>query len=101
MPLKCLCFLLALLAGWPEIVRGDVPRFLPQDLTVQVWAKEKGLPDNSVTAVLQTRDGYLWVGTSGGLARFDGVRFVPVVPPAAKSNVVLRVTALCEDSTGS
>ncbi len=101
MPLKCLCFLFALLAGWPEIVRGDVPRFLPQDLTVQVWTKEKGLPDNSVTAVLQTRDGYLWVGTSGGLARFDGVRFVPVAPLSAKSNVVLRVTALCEDSTGS
>lgn len=98
--LKCLCLLLALLAGWPEMVRGDMPRFLPQDLTVQVWTKEKGLPDNSVTAVLQTRDGYLWVGTSGGLARFDGVRFVPIMPALAKSNVVLRVTALCEDATG-
>ena len=99
LPLKCLGFLCALLAGWPGVARGDTARFFPQDLTVQVWAKEKGLPDNSVTAVLQTRDGYLWVGTSGGLARFDGVRFVSVTPPA-NSNVVLRVTALCEDLAG-
>ena len=98
--MKCLCFLLALLAGWPEMTRGDIPRFLPQDLTVQVWTKEKGLPDNSVTAVLQTRDGYLWIGTSGGLARFDGVRFVPIAPLPVKSNAVLRVTALCEDAAG-
>ncbi len=98
--LKCLCFLLALLAGWPEFARGDVPRFLPQDLTVKVWTKEQGLPDNSVTAVLQTRDGYLWIGTSGGVARFDGVRFVTFAPPSVRSNVVIRVTALCEDASG-
>ena len=39
------------------------------------WQTESGLPHNSVTAVLQTSDGYLWVGTLNGLARFDGVRF--------------------------
>jgi ligand-binding sensor domain-containing protein/signal transduction histidine kinase len=39
------------------------------------WQTEDGLPGNEVTALLQTRDGYLWVGTSAGLARFDGVRF--------------------------
>jgi ligand-binding sensor domain-containing protein/signal transduction histidine kinase len=75
-----------------------MPRFLPQDLPPRVWTKEKGLPDNSVTAILQTSDGYLWVGTAGGLARFDGVRFVTIAPPSAKSNVVVRVTALCEDA---
>jgi signal transduction histidine kinase/ligand-binding sensor domain-containing protein len=36
---------------------------------------EHGLPHNRVRALLQTRDGYLWVGTLAGLARFDGVRF--------------------------
>ena len=36
---------------------------------------ENGLPDNAVTAVAQTGDGYLWIGTYGGLVRFDGVRF--------------------------
>jgi signal transduction histidine kinase/ligand-binding sensor domain-containing protein len=43
-------------------------------LTLQVWQDE--LPQNTVHSILQTRDGYLWLGTYEGLARFDGVRFV-------------------------
>jgi signal transduction histidine kinase/ligand-binding sensor domain-containing protein len=39
------------------------------------WTAENGLPQNSIKALAQTRDGYLWVGTLKGLARFDGVRF--------------------------
>lgn len=39
------------------------------------FTSEDGLPQASVTAILQTRDGYLWVGTFGGLARFDGLTF--------------------------
>ena len=42
---------------------------------VDGWQTEQGLPLNTVQALSQTRDGYLWVGTAGGLARFDGVRF--------------------------
>ena len=41
----------------------------------RVWQAEQGLPQNSVTAMLQDQQGYLWVGTFGGLARFDGERF--------------------------
>ena len=40
-----------------------------------VWTTEAGLPQTSVYTVAQTSDGYLWVGTESGLARFDGVRF--------------------------
>ena len=96
----CRCVFLVLLAGWPAFVRAAAPRLLPQDLSVQVWTKQQGLPDNSVTAVLQSRDGYLWVGTSGGLARFDGVRFVPIAPVTRRTNESILVTALCEDSAG-
>lgn len=39
------------------------------------WEMRDGLPLNKVRAITQTRDGYLWVGTFNGLARFDGVRF--------------------------
>ncbi len=39
------------------------------------WGVEEGLPSLSVSVVAQTPDGYLWVGTTEGLARFDGVRF--------------------------
>ena len=40
-----------------------------------VWEATTGLPQNSVQAVLQTRDGYLWLGTEEGLVRFDGEKF--------------------------
>ncbi|MFP5230039.1 MAG: two-component regulator propeller domain-containing protein, partial [Acidobacteriota bacterium] len=39
------------------------------------WTSETGLPQNSVHAIAQTTDGYLWLGTEEGLARFDGTHF--------------------------
>ena len=42
----------------------------------QVWRTDSGLPQNTVHSMLQSRDGYLWLGTDGGLVRFDGVEFV-------------------------
>lgn len=39
------------------------------------WSKREGLPQNSVCAIAQTPDGYLWFGTMEGLTRFDGVTF--------------------------
>lgn len=42
---------------------------------VRNFGAEEGLPQNGVNALLQTHDGYLWVGTFGGLARFDGKDF--------------------------
>jgi len=45
------------------------------DYFVRTWQAEQGLPQNKVTAVVQTRDGYLWAGTYSGLVRFDGMRF--------------------------
>ena len=42
----------------------------------QSWGMENGLPQNSVHALVQTRDGFLWLGTEAGLVRFDGVSFL-------------------------
>lgn len=39
------------------------------------WSTENGLPQNSVHQILQTKDGFLWIATEGGIARFDGVAF--------------------------
>jgi PAS domain S-box-containing protein len=39
---------------------------------------EDGLPANEVHAILQTQNGFLWLGTEAGLARFDGQRFTPI-----------------------
>ena len=53
----------------------DPTRALTQ-ARMKVWTSESGLPQNTIDAIVQTRDGYLWMGTEEGLARFDGVRFV-------------------------
>ena len=53
--------------------------------------RQNGLPQNSVLAMAQTPDGYLWIGTEDGLARFDGLRFVTFNrrnTPALKSDEI-------------
>jgi signal transduction histidine kinase/ligand-binding sensor domain-containing protein len=47
----------------------------PDFYSRRVWQSSEGLPEDFTQAFAQTPDGYLWIGTSGGLARFDGVRF--------------------------
>lgn len=45
------------------------------DIAVDSWTTENGLPQNIVSGICQTPDGYLWLATLDGLVRFDGVRF--------------------------
>ena len=64
------------------------------------WTNSNGLPQNAVVSVLQTRDGYLWLATNDGLARFDGVRFTVFnkgYTPGISSN---RLVALFDDAKG-
>ena len=57
--------------------------YLRTDFTV-----EQGLPDNEVNAITQTANGFLWVGTDGGLARFDGEHFTQIRLRAGKSKEI-------------
>ena len=65
--LGLLCSMVAMAATNSPIV-GD-------GLVIRAWGTGAGLPQNTVNAIAQTPDGYLWLGTRDGLARFDGVRF--------------------------
>ena len=78
----------------------DPARVLTQ-AHVSVWTSESGLPQNSVDAIVQTRDGYLWMGTEEGLARFDGVRFVVSDRQTAPALRSAFVTGLFEDRDGT
>src|SRR6266699_2428472 len=72
-----------------------------QSYRIRSWKAEDGLPQNSVTSILQTRDGYLWLGTFNGMARFDGVQFKVLEPgntPGLPSN---RILSLFEDGRGA
>jgi signal transduction histidine kinase/ligand-binding sensor domain-containing protein len=70
------------------------------DYSVDVWQTEQGLPQDSVTAIVQTRDGYLWLGTYNGLVRFDGVRFKIFDTSNTPEFGDSRITSLFEDAEG-
>lgn len=58
------------------------------------WGTDQGLPQNTVNAIVQTPDGFLWLGTYGGLVRFDGVRFTAFTTedyPGLGSDRVMRM----------
>jgi ligand-binding sensor domain-containing protein len=65
--------------------------------SIRTWVKEDGLPQNSVTALVQTHDGYLWLGTYAGLVRFDGVHFTVFDNENAPFLKNGRITSLFED----
>ena len=71
------------------------------DWSLRVWQVDNGLPDNNVTGVAQTADGYLWVATHAGLARFDGERFVTWPLPLASDRFNSLVRALLLDRENS
>jgi signal transduction histidine kinase/ligand-binding sensor domain-containing protein len=71
----------------------------PLPFTIRTWQRKQGLPQDSVRALGQTRDGYLWVGTDDGVSRFDGLRFVSFGTREGLGN--LPVSALLGDSRGS
>jgi signal transduction histidine kinase/ligand-binding sensor domain-containing protein len=84
---------------------GAVPQIHGSEVAAEyltdVWTADNGLPDSSVTAIAQTPDGYLWVGTYNGLARFDGVRFVIFDPANTPALAHARVRKLSVDGQGT
>jgi ligand-binding sensor domain-containing protein len=67
--------LAALLAGGARPAAALEPTTSLASYGRQAWAMENGLPQNTVQALAQTKDGFLWLGTEAGLVRFDGVEF--------------------------
>src|SRR5579863_3707603 len=75
MPTAVLCLAILLAAAPLELLALDPHKTLTQ-YSRTVWTQEQGLPQDTIRAIAQTRDGYLWLGTDEGLARFDGYEFV-------------------------
>lgn len=64
------------------------------------WTRRDGAP-GSITSLAQTKDGYLWIGSSLGLYRFDGLRFAAYpFGPTDRQLPSLDVAALAADSSG-
>jgi ligand-binding sensor domain-containing protein/two-component sensor histidine kinase len=69
--------------------------------TRTIWRSKDGLPENSVQALAQDRDGYLWVGTAGGLTRFDGARFSPPIGGTKQTSSVNSFNCLLLSRDGT
>jgi ligand-binding sensor domain-containing protein len=65
------------------------------------WGAQNGLPQDKVQAITQTTDGYLWIGTLHGLAKFDGVRFTRFIPTDAPELGAASVHGLYTARDGS
>ncbi len=102
----------AVLGGLSPVARQFVNGFAPastalsleserssSEYTIDSWQTSDGLPANTITAIAQTPDGYLWLGTLNGLARFDGIRFQTFNKPEGLPNN--RVLCLVVDHAGA
>ncbi len=96
LPLVTLCR-----TAWLLYVVGALVAPVRAQYQFDVWTTDNGLPQNSVNAILQTRDGYLWFATFDGLVRFDGVRFVVFNSANTKGVRSSRFTRLYEDRAGN
>ena len=65
----------ALLVVLGVLASGTVEAGLPETPRPRQFTVADGLPSNRINAIAQDHDGYLWIATSDGLARFDGVGF--------------------------
>jgi ligand-binding sensor domain-containing protein/signal transduction histidine kinase len=91
---------LSLFSGSRPAFALEPRRELPQ-FAQEVWSTENGLPQNTVHAIIQTNDGYVWIATEEGLARFDGISFTVFdkrVTEQLRSN---DIRALAEDRQGA
>lgn len=95
---RCAFVLLALLASHGAKAQTD----LQAQYTRRIWNIQDGLPEETVQAIRQTLDGYLWVGTTGGLVRFDGsrfIRFLRAKAPVALPDVSIFCILAAHDGT--
>lgn len=65
-----------------------------------IWQDQHGLPRNNVNTMVRTRDGYLWLGNTDGIVRFDGVRFTAFDPINTPEIGAGGVLSLLEDRAG-
>ncbi|NOS69613.1 MAG: hypothetical protein HOP33_06760 [Verrucomicrobia bacterium] len=80
---------------------AEVEAGAEQPYRVTRWTTDQGLPQNRISCLKQTRDGYLWLGTWFGLARFDGARFTVFDKFNTPELVNDAISALAEDTDGT
>ncbi|HEV2327231.1 MAG TPA: two-component regulator propeller domain-containing protein [Verrucomicrobiae bacterium] len=72
-----------------------------QEFVIDSWRAKEGLPAEAVTSILQDQSGYLWIGATNGLARFDGIRFTTFDSMSNPEMPVGEITSLYQDRNGT
>lgn len=83
-----------------QLATNTRPAAPSAEFAIETWRTDNNLPQNTVTAVLQTRRGYIWAGTYNGIAQFDGLRFNVFESHNSTGMANSRVTSLYEDTQG-
>lgn len=99
LPSNSVCSIIAVQVSILSVLLGLVMPALAQP-QFDHWTTDHGLPQNSVNAIIQTHDGYLWMATNNGLARFDGVRFTVFDRGNTPGIASPRLVSLYEDQRG-
>lgn len=68
-------FIVLIFQVYPISARTSPPVKTIDSFQHDVWTVENGLPMNTTMGITQTSNGYIWVGTESGIARFDGIKF--------------------------
>ncbi len=99
MPRTSVCGLLLCLVCSGPVAALDPLNGLTQ-YSASVWTQQQGLPQDTIRAIAQTSDGFLWLGTDGGLVRFDGYDFVSFSREQGAA-VASAISALAAGTDGS
>ncbi len=98
-------FLATVLTVFLALAAGTAAALKPSRTLTQyghdIWQVGDSLPQNTVNAIVQSRDGHLWLGTQRGVARFNGVDFAVLKGNRTMGLGHNYVLALCEGHDGS
>ena len=83
----------------PGVILGMVPSTIAPSHSHDIWDTARGFPGGYVYSITQTVDGYLWIGTSKGLLRYDGLSFVTIEQDSSTETKV-PVLGVVADSSG-
>ena len=92
---------IVLIAGVTPVAAQTAAAPAASQFIRDAWGASQGFPGGGVSAIAQTPDGYLWIGTEKGLVRFDGTEFRLEEASAASTVPITRVLGLIADSDGT
>ncbi|TNE72863.1 hypothetical protein EP331_06240 [bacterium] len=95
-----LAIALGILFGYSSLIIPQDSSPDNQHFVITNWNMANGLPQSSINDIIQTKDGYIWLATFGGLVRFDGVSFTTFDRTNTKGMRSDRINDMYEDKSG-